>query len=169
MSDNKYLTEHFDCGTVTVGRFFEKDKNGNNVGEIIKVQIIDDGIFSPHIQISRASDDLCECVKLDVAEYLLCVRHKRRLTDGQINGLIGFLNSASDFPAVRLDGTTYKLKTMWDYTIVAWNRESDEDYSRFALHNDGDGYLVPPKMPDYTKLNRDDIRKTICDCVDSYE
>ena len=48
----------------------------------------------------------------------------------------------------------YKLKTMWDYTILDWNREN-EDYPErlFDLETDDDGYLIPPQMPDYTKLS----------------
>ncbi len=153
MSNDKYRTENFDCAIATVGRFYEKDGNGNRLGKPIKVQIIERE-KSPHVQILRANDGLRASVKLDKPEYLHCKLHTQKLTEAQIDGLIDFFNSPSDFPVVRLDGVTYKLKTMWDYTIVAWNRESDDDRSRFELQIDGDGYLISPQMPNYTNLDR---------------
>ena len=169
MSNDQYDSERFNSGVATVGRFCEKD-GSNSIGKPIKVQIIcGDGNFPPHIRISRENDDLRACVRLDMPEYFLRDGFTSMLTDGQIKGLIDFFKSPSDFPVVRIDGTTYKLQTMWDYTIVAWNREKDNARSRFRLRSNGDGYLVSPKMPDYSKLNMVDINKTICGGVNPYE
>ena len=150
MSVKTHKTRQVDSSVATVGRFYEKD--GNRVGEPIKVQIVGD-VFPPHVRILRKSDGVQACVRLDKAQYFPSRWHVQRLTDEQVDGLIEFFRSPSDFSAVRLDGTTYKLKTMWDYTIVAWNRECDDVCMRFALQRDSDGYLAS-QMPDYTKLNQ---------------
>ena len=168
MANKKHTTEYCACGIATIGRFYETDNGGSRVGDPIKVQMIGD-VFPPHIRILRENDGLLACVMLDKAEYLPCKWHNRNLTDEQINGLIDFFRSPSDFPLVRLDGVPYKLKTMWDYTIVSWNRESDDARLRFALQRDNDDYLIL-QMPDYTKLNQGSALKKISRSdIDTYE
>lgn len=168
MANKEHTTEYCDCVVATVGRFYEKNNGVSRVGEPIKVQVIADS-FPPHIVVLREKDGLSACVRLDKAEYLPCKRHEQNLTDEQINGLIDFFRSPSDFPLVRLDGVLYKLKTMWDYTIVSWNRENDDVRSHFALQRDDDGYLIS-QMPDYTKLNQGlALKKISRDDVDTCE
>lgn len=140
----------------TIGRFQEKNKSGKPKSGYIKVQVTSDSGFPQvHVHLARTrSDALWSCVKLDKAEYFLHDKYRSKLTREQVAGLVDFFNSTTDVPEIRFQGKMYKLKTMWDYTILDWNREN-EDYPErlFDLETDNEGYLIPPQMPDYTKLN----------------
>ena len=117
-----------------------------------KVYISDDGEYkSPNLYIKRLDNSFYTCISLESPEYF--IENLSLLNENEITALLNFLKSPTKQPQFQYKKKSYKLKTIWDYTIICWNVENDiTNNKKFDISMDENGYLISPPMPNYEKL-----------------
>ncbi len=142
----EFIEKGINENTTTIGYFQTLSQT------TYKVYISDDGEYkSPNLYIKKVDNSFCTCISLETPVYF--IKNLSLLNENEITALLNFLKGPTKQPQFQYKKKSYKLKTIWDYTIICWNVENDiTNNKKFDISMDENGYLISPPIPDYKKL-----------------